>query len=329
MHDVRLSSSEIGGLWSNYINESMSLCLLKYFLHHNKDREIKTILKKAKELSEQHLKQIREIFLKEKFPIPEGFSDNDINLSAPPLFYDSFGVSYTYMMSRMGMVNYGFVTANVARADVMTYFTTNVKECVDLYNESTTLMLSKGIYDRPPMIPYPTKVEYIKKISYLDGLIGKKRPLNVLELNEIFFNIERNYFSVLLCVGLLQVIKDKEILTYIKEGKDISEKQINMFNKKLRDENFLGVIAVSMEVTDSTISPFSNKLVMALFQQLNAIDITLLGHALSLSLRTDLATEYNELMEEILIYSGKGFKIMEEHNWMEQPPGAYNRKVPK
>ncbi|WP_354315589.1 DUF3231 family protein [Priestia megaterium] len=61
--------------------------------------------------------------------------------------------------------------------------------------------------------------------------MGKKRPLNAVELTEIFFNIERNYFSVLLCMGWLQVLKDKEIKNYIKDGIEISEKQINFFNE--------------------------------------------------------------------------------------------------
>lgn len=46
-HNIRLSSPEIGGLWETYIQETMSVCLLKYFLHHLKDDEIKTILQQA------------------------------------------------------------------------------------------------------------------------------------------------------------------------------------------------------------------------------------------------------------------------------------------
>ncbi|MEK1829459.1 DUF3231 family protein [Priestia megaterium] len=94
---------------------------------------------------------------------------------------------------------------------------------------------------------------------------GKKRPLNAVELTEIFFNIERNYFSVLLCMGLLQVIKDKEIKNYIKDGMEISKKQINFFNDLLKKEELLGTVPVSMEVTTSTVSPFSDKLIVALF----------------------------------------------------------------
>lgn len=190
-------------------------------------------------------------------------------------------------------------------------------------------MLSKGIYDRPPMITYPEKVEYVKKQSYIVAAMGKKRPLNAVELTEIFFNIERNYFSMLLCMGLLQVIKDKEIKNYIKDGMEISEKQINFFNELLEKEELLGTVPVSMEVTNSTVSPISDKLIFALFNFLNSIDVTLIGHALSLSMRLDLATYYSKLIGEILIYADKGFNIMVNRQWLEQPPQAPNRKVLK
>jgi hypothetical protein len=88
------------------------------------------------------------------------------------------------------MINAGFLTANVAREDVLTFYVTTVNEASLLYKASTELMLSKGIYDRPPMIPYPKQIEYIEKLSYLSGMI-KKRPLNAIEITEIFFNLEQ------------------------------------------------------------------------------------------------------------------------------------------
>ncbi|RPK01430.1 DUF3231 family protein [Priestia endophytica] len=327
--NVRLSSPEIGGLWGVYIQETMSICLLKYFLHHLKDNEIKPILRKSLHISQTHTKQIKAIFLEENIPLPDGFTNKDINLSAPPLFYDLFALSFVYSMSRMGMVNLGFSTSTVARADVLDFFTHALNQATELYAESTNLMLSKGIYDRPPMITYPEKVEYVKKQSYIIAAVGKKRPLNAVELTEIFFNIERNYFAVLLCMGLLQVVKDKEIKNYIENGMNLSEKQINFFNDLLKKEDLLGTVPVSMEVTNSTVSPFSDKLIVALFHFLNSIDVTLIGHALSLSMRLDLATYYSKLIGEILTYAEKGFNIMVNRQWLEQPPQAPNRKALK
>jgi Protein of unknown function (DUF3231) len=324
-HKIRLSSAEIGGLWATYIQENMSVCLLTYFLYHNQDEEIKKILQQAYKISESHIQNITTIFNDEGIPIPDGFSEKDINLSAPPLFYDLFGLSFVYSMSRMGMINTGFITANVARKDVMDFFVRMVQQTSMLYQESTNLLLSKGIYDRPPMIPYPNEVKYAENLSYLSGF-GKKRPLNVAEITEIFFNTERNYFAILLCMGLLQVVTDKEIHKYIEEGKKICEKQIQTFSDILLKEELLGNVSTSMEVTDSTVSPFSDRLVVTLFHSLNAIDIALIGHALSLSMRTDLAAYYQKYILEILVYSAKGFDLMVDRGWAQMPPQAPSRR---
>lgn len=324
-HKIRLSSSEIGGLWATYIQENMGVCLLKYFLHHNQDDEIKSVMEHALVIAEEHVQQISNIFQDESIPVPDGFTEKDIDFTAPPLFYDLFGLSFVYSMSRLGMINTGFITANVAREDVMNFFVKMVKQTSMLYQQSTNLMLSKGIYDRPPMIPYPKEVEYIEKLSYLSGF-GRKRPLNAAEITEIFFNTERNYFSVLLCMGLLQVVRDKEIHNFIEEGKKISEKQINTFNEILMREELLGNISTGMEVTDSTVSPFSDRLVVTLFHSLNAIDLVLIGHALSLSLRSDLSAYYQKYIIDILQYSVKGFNLMIDRGWAQELPHAPDRR---
>lgn len=324
-HSIRLTSAEISGLWAAYIQENMAVCLLTYFLHHNKDEQINKILQHAYEISEGHVARIADIFKDEGIPIPDGFSEKDLNLSAPRLFYDMFGLSFVYSMSRMSMINMSFITVNTARQDVMAFFVEVVQKTTELYQEATTLMLEKGAYDRAPQVPYPDQVEYVKQQSYICGF-GKKRPLNVAEITEIFFNTERNFFSVLLCMGLLQVIKDKEIHAYILEGKKISENQISTFNDILMKEELLGNVATSVEVTDSKVSPFSDRLIVTLFHSLNAIDITLIGHALSLSMRTDIAVYYEKYILEILLYSAKGFKMMVERSWMQKPPHAPNRR---
>ncbi|MDF2855914.1 MAG: hypothetical protein K0Q87_1765 [Neobacillus sp.] len=324
-HSIRLSSAEIGGLWATFIQETMSVCLLKYFLHHNQDEEIAPLLQEAMEISGSHIEQVTLIFNDERIPLPDAFTDNDINYSAPPLFYDMFGLSFVYNSSRLNMVNNSFLTSNVARKDVLDFFVKAMIQAATLYQSATELMLSKGIYDRPPMIPYPKHNEYIEKQSYISGMI-KKRPLNSIEITEIFYNTERNYFSMLLCSALLQVVKDKEIKDFIKEGKEISERQIRVFNEILVKEQLMGNISTTMEVTDSTVLPFSNKLIVFLFHSLNSIDITLLGHAMSVSMRTDLVANYQKFISEIMLYAGKGFNLLVERGWLQQPPMAPNRK---
>lgn len=46
-HHIRLTSSEVGGLWANYIADSMFVCVYKYYLAKVEDAEIKKVLEHA------------------------------------------------------------------------------------------------------------------------------------------------------------------------------------------------------------------------------------------------------------------------------------------
>lgn len=50
-------------------------------------------------------------------------------------------------------------------------------------------MLTKGTFLRAPFIPFSTKVEYVQKQSYIAGWIGHHRPLNAIEMSQIYFNL--------------------------------------------------------------------------------------------------------------------------------------------
>ncbi|CAG7652154.1 hypothetical protein PAECIP111802_05150 [Paenibacillus allorhizosphaerae] len=326
MKNINLTSTEISALWATYINDCASVCFLKHFSHHVQDAEIKPILKEALSIGESHIKAIKELFQQESFPVPKAFSDEDLNLSAPPLYTDLYALSYVYGMSRIGLISYGTMYSNIAREDVMDFFAQTLHQSAQLYRKSVNLMLSKGIYDRPPKIPYPESVTFVEKESYLNGWLGELRPLNAIELTEIFFNIERNYFGVLLLTGLLQVTKDEEIKKHLMNGKQLAEKQIKTFNNLLLNEELLGTVPVAMEVTTSTTSPFSDKLIMFTVNSLYSAGITTLGHSIAVSTRRDLSAQLSKYLTEVLSYGDDGVSIMIERGWLEQPPQAPNRR---
>ncbi|CAG7623313.1 hypothetical protein PAESOLCIP111_02507 [Paenibacillus solanacearum] len=326
-HTVGLSSTEIAGLWTTYINDSMSICISKHFWHHSNRDDVKGIIKRSIELSEKHMMEIRNIFAKEGIPLPRGFTDEDVNLDAPPLFFDLFPLSYVYGMSRMGLVAYGMFVSNVAREDIRTFFSKCLQSTLDLYNDAVSLLIEKGIYDRPPMIPYPDHVEFVnKKETFLSKWLEPKRPLNVIELSEMFFNIERNYFGLVLLIGFIQITKDPTIQQFLKQGKELAQKQIQFLNHTLLNEDLMGSIMVNTEVSVSTVSPFSDRLIMNLITVLNSQGVTFVGHALSVSSRIDLATEYLKLIPEIIQYGKDGADILIDKGWLEEPPHAPNRK---
>lgn len=324
--NIELTCTEIGGLWTSYAQETMGICFLNYFLHHLQDAEIIPLAQEALRLSQQRVDKIKSFFVAENIPVPAGFSESDVNLSAPPLFHDSFSLSFIYMMNRLSMINYSFIASNNVRLDVLDFFNECLHQSAEMFGKAVRMMLDKGLYDRPPKMEYPREVEYVEKKSFLDGIRGHKRPLNAIELSEIFFNIERNYFSVIVMLGFAQILDDKALKDLAVRGKKISEQQIELFNSLLMQEDLLGTVTVSMEVTDSTVSPFSEKLILSMVNILNSVDIVLISHALSLAMRADLIAHYSKIIAQVMAYGKDTFDALVERRWLEQPPLTTDRK---
>ncbi|WP_166239889.1 DUF3231 family protein [Paenibacillus turpanensis] len=326
-HVIGLSSTEIAALWSTYMNESISVCISKHFLAIVEDDEVKPFIEKSLQLSQTHMHTIKHLFEQEKFPVPIAFSDEDYDPSAPPLFFDLFPLSFVYAMSRLGLSKHAMFLSNVAREDVRSFFSQCLQSATDLYNQSVELMLSKGIYDRPPLIPYPDRVSFIrKKETLFSKWFEPQRPLNVMELSEMFFNIERNYFGLILLTAFIQVVKDEDMKSLLVRGKQLAREQIRFINAQLEENDLLGTIMVNTEVTTSTVSPFSERMILVLINMLNSAALTYLGNALSMTTRVDLTAEYSKLITEVLHYGKDITDLLIKREWLEEPPHAPNRK---
>lgn len=325
-HNIQLTTPEIAALWTTYIQNSATMCFYKHFLQHVEDSEIEHVLKESLYLEERYNEEIRKIFTKESLPIPDAFSDKDVNLEAPPLYTDLFALSFAYRVGQMTVPHYATVLTKIARSDVVAFFSECLKTSTKHYKHALNLMLAKGIYDRPPKIPYPKKVQYIQDQQTILGTwFGDKRPLNVMELGEIFYVIERNYIGMIMLIGLIQVMRDQEIKVYLEKGKNLAEKQVDVFNKVLKKEEHLGNIPVSMEVTDSIVSPFSDRLILFLITTTSSAGLFLLAYAMSTSMRKDLNMHYSTIMLDVAKYGEEGLEMLIKRGWMEQPPQSVDR----
>lgn len=324
---IFLTSPEIAALWSHYIQFSATTCFYKHFLHHMVDEEIKTLTEKALAFEKTKMNDIKRIFEEENFPVPHGFNDQDVNLDAPRLFSDLFSLSFVYRVGQMNVSSIATNLTKVARTDIFEFFLTCQQEATILYKYAITLKLAKGIYDRPPKMTYPKQVEYVSPDDhFLGNWFGNKRPLHAFELGEIFFAIERNCIGILLMMGLTQVTSDVELKHYFLKGKRLSEKQVDILNKVLKDEEQIGNIPVSIEVTDSTTAPFSDKLMAFLVTTTTSAGIYLMSYSMSMTMRKDLNARYISLIAEITEFGLEGFQLLIKRGWMEKPPQPINRK---
>ncbi|ABR50665.1 hypothetical protein Amet_4594 [Alkaliphilus metalliredigens QYMF] len=324
--ETKLTASEIAGLWTSYVNDSMGACVLRHFLNNVEDRETKAILKYALSLSEKHMKKIAEHFNEEKLPIPQGFTDSDVNMNAPRLYTDSFYLFYLRNMGRVGLVAYSMGLGTVGRSDIRDYFTGCLGSSIELLNKVTSLKQSKGIFIRAPRVAVPKQVTFVEKEDFMDDILGKKRPLLTVEVTHLYENIMTNIVGGPLVTGFGQTTNSKEVKDFMFRGMDIASKHKQLLSLLLSDENIPTPSIWDTFVTDSTVAPFSDKLMLFHVTTLNGAGIGNYSAAMVASLRKDLHVNYGRLATEIGQYVDDGTKIMIHHGWLEQPPQAIKHR---
>ncbi|MED3574190.1 DUF3231 family protein [Cytobacillus praedii] len=317
----KLTSAELGKLWATYIGNSMGTCILKYYLKHVEDEDIKTLLENALLLSEEFLKIINDIFTKENFPIPHGFTEADVNINAPRLFQDEFYVHYLKYTAKAGMSIYNVAFPLVYRKDVVDFYRYCMDSTMDLMGQIKETLMYKGLIIKPPLIPVPEKVTFVHQ-NFLNGYFGHVRPMHALEITHLYDIIENNTTSKALITAFAQVVKDEEIRKLFERGKDITQKNIDKDMKTLETENLPYPSSLNDLVTPSTYPPFSDKLMLFHKLDMFTIKIRSFGNAVAVNGRNDIVIKHSNALLKNANFVQDAAKIMIEKGWFEQPPSA-------
>lgn len=326
INNIRLTAAEIGTLWTQYQNDSMAACVLSYFSAKAEDNEIKEIIDSALVMSQNCLGFISGIFVEEGFAVPQGFSENDVNLNAPRLFDDLFSLNYIKSLARLGLAAAGLGLSILVRNDVRQFYQSHLTQTITLDSMVTQLMLRKGIYVRSPYIPPAKEVHFAKTQDFLGGFFEGQRPLNAIEITHLFINTQTNLLGKALIMGFSQVVNSGQEREYFLRGKEIAEKHIALFSNRLSEEDLPSPQTLDNLITTSTVPPFSDKLMMFHVTALIAAGIGNYGAAFAVSQRYDLGAQYTRLAAEIVLYANDGVNIMIDNGWLEEAPQAINRR---
>ncbi|SFK89614.1 Protein of unknown function [Paenibacillus sp. 1_12] len=324
-HKVELTSAEIASLWTSYFSDTLSICTIGSYLKHVENPETKAILEFAYQNSQKHVQKLQSFFTEGKITVPDGFKEGVDTFEAPRLYTDDFYLFYIENIGKVGMRQYTMALSNSARSDIRQYFTDCLDESVQIFNRSTDIMLANGTFIRAPYIPQPTAKEYVQKNSYFNAWFGPQRPLNVIEISGLYFNLTQNQLGRTLLMGFSQIAGTQQIRDYMLRGRNIADKHVEIFGSMLSQEFIPSASVWNTLPTSSTVSPFSDKMMMFHVTALNASGIAHYGTSLGMSARKDLSNHYIRLTAEVLAYAEEGAEIMIEHGWMEQPPQAPNR----
>jgi hypothetical protein len=317
----KLTSAEMGKLWATYVGNSMSKCVLRYYLQNVSNEDIKTLLENALALSTEFIQAITDILHKENFPIPIGFTDEDVNLGAPRLFEDEFYVHYLKYVGKAGLSIYNVAVPLVYREDVRELFTHCMNSTMKLMEQINNILMNRNFIIKPPFIPVPGKIEFIQE-DFLNGFLGHVRPLHALEIAHLYDNIENNTTSKVLLMAFGRVAKLEKIRSVFAHGEEITQKQIESYMEKLHEDNLPAPSFLDHLIKPSNFAPFSDKLMLFHKIDMFTIKIRSIGNSMAISGRHDLGLMYGKNLLQIVGFVEDAAKTLIENGWMEQPPYA-------
>jgi hypothetical protein len=323
---LRLTAAEMSSLWTQYINDTLAVCVSSYFLETATDEEVRPIIKGTLDVAKKNVSFLQELFKNEEFPVPHGFTEKDVNLRGPKLFSDPFMLMYLRRMSIIVMEGSSTAIGLVTRPDVADFHKGVLDRAVELQGKTRDLLLKQGMYVKSPYISVPDQVDFVEKQNFLTGFFGKRRSVTSVEITHLFLNTQTNVIGKALITGFAQTAQKEDVKKFLIKGIDLSQKYIETFSQYLIKENLPSPMTWDESVLDTTDQVFSDKLMMYHVSAMIAAGIVNFAMALAASSRRDLGAKYASFIPEITMYAEEGAKIMIKHGWMEEPPQADDRE---
>lgn len=319
---ITLTAAEVSALWLQYLGDSMAVCVYKYFLNIVENNEIKPILEFALQLAESHITKITKFLDSANFQIPKGFTENDVNVNAPRLFSDQFLLFYSYIMTIHGITAYGLAVTNTERQDIQDYFFDCTISSKELFQKIVELAKNQPKYTSVPSIPSPHGVEFMESPGIISNLIGDKRPLNSSEISTLFFNSTKTGFVSSLSLAFSQVAVREDVRNFMLKNVKLAGKDAESFDTILQQDHLPIPEKWDDEITNSTVSPFSDKLIMFHAGFLVNAALTYYGASLGSSYRSDIIVNYSKVFTHAMEAGAISYNIMVKHGWLEKQPEA-------
>jgi hypothetical protein len=324
---VQLTSSELGTIWKTYMAISEELLVYDFFKDKTIDIEAKNIITSYISEAENIKNKIMIIFNYEGAAIPTAFSTQDILKEAPSLFDDILHIRFLRQMMKLNLEFDAVYTAISFEKEVQNVFKLHYDVSYKYYVITTDYLLKKGVFAKPPIVAMPKQVEFIEDKNYMSGfnLFSQKRMLNTIEVGYLHESLEFNVFFMKLLTGFAQVAKDSAIKKYFTEGMELAKKNIEKIINVLLQSNIQPSSTWAGEVTESTNTPFSDKLMMFVVSLLTTTPLGYSALGTSFSFRFDLPILLTIIAKDLFTYAKDGAKLMIKHKWLEEPPQMEDR----
>jgi hypothetical protein len=322
---IPLSASELGYLWTGYSINEMSKWFLTIFQNQAKDNEIQEVFSNAMTNTTELLSARKELISQEGYSVPLGFSQQDIDTSAPRLFSDKFLILYLHVGTRLGMEFHSKCLSISARVDVREYAMKCLHSSSQLYDSILNLLLNKGLYWRTPSLPSSTQNEFIHKTSYLNGWFGDSRPINSMEIANHYALMDLLVMMETLFIGFAQTTDSDETVELLLKGVEQVKSQYSELADLLRKNELPVPPSFSAEVTDSKLRIFSDRIMVTHMAGLFGSLLSQYGFSLGCLMKHDMVITYLEHISKAGAFSEKITRFLIEREWLEKVPGVSSK----
>lgn len=322
----KLSPAETTSLWNSYLTNTMTLWVTRHFIVTSQDDELRSILQYAEEMAFTEVEKSKAFFEEANHPLPQKFSDEDVDVNGPALFSDNFVLMLKIALTQVAFSVYGVSLGTSTRRDIRLFYDDCIKNTSQLFNRLTDLAIKKGLHHPEIQIPIPDRIEKISKQSFIAGWFTDRRPLASSEITQLAASLRAIEVYKEVMRGFSQVTPTKELKEHFQRGADKYQKQIDVLQSILLENNLPQLPSWESEVTDTKVSPFSDKLMMYKMLLLTGATAGQYGANLASVLRKDLGAHYTRLMGEELVYGEDSVNLMIKYQFLDQLPLAKENK---
>lgn len=327
MPTTDLTSSEISNLWNTYLTNTMTVWDARYFLAHSQDEDIQNMLKNAEMFAVVETENSKKFLKDANHPFPDGFDEQDVDIKVQPLYSDNFILYTKFILSQDGCTLYSMSLATSLRPDIRQFYESCWSNAKNIYNQCADIMIKKGLHHPVLHVPKPERVDKIDKQSFVAGWFTERRPLNVQEIGLIEYCFKAIEHHKQFLKSFVQTVQSKELRNHFQRGKEILHKHLEIFQDIFSENDLPHLPTWESEITDSTVPPFSERLMLFKMLLLTGTISSKYGTALSFMMRRDLGLHFMRLKTEILKYAEDTLNLMIKNEYLDELPMA-KEKIP-
>ncbi len=323
---VQLSAGELAHCWEQLTENSMSVVILEYLTITSETEEVSSLCREAKNISESAMHFCESVLRADNYPIAKGFNiKKDLNPNAPKIYTDVYIMFYLNNFAKLGMSLTSMAFSDSAREDVRNFFHKQLQNMETLFSQTTSVLLEKGVFVRPPLIASTHETQPMAHKGFLGNFFNDNRELTAREANELHKNVFMNYIGKNLLIGFIQCTSNQKLKALFQHGKQLSLDIMDKLSSILIQNDLPISMTWDTNVLDAQTAPFSEKLMTFHIEQLNRFGVANYGYSAAVSTRKDLKTTYAKIIADVYQYEVNIKSFMLNNEWMEKPPVALNR----